>query len=172
MLLACAMLILSTRSLSSCSMVALAVSGYGRRGGVQKLIEIVAEVSEVPARNFFLTCDGKILKEHDNLRRVSINCRVLMHGRLEGGVRTIIPGEWSCKVCGAQGCWPTRRSCYKCGSMKTASPVQLGSFIYGYKGILESRVVWGALPLPLPPPQHQSRWWYHPDLLQLKKKGG
>ena len=101
--------------------------------GFQKLKEIVAEVSEVPARNFYLTCDGKILKEHDNLRRVSIDCRVLMHGRLEGGGRTIIPGEWSCTVCGTQGCWPTRRSCYKCGSMKTASPVQLGSFINGCK---------------------------------------
>ena len=134
MLLACAMLILSTRSLLSRSMVALAVSGYGRRGGVQKLMEIMAEVSEVPARHFYLTCDGKILKEHDNLRRVSVDCRVLMHGRLEGGVRTIIPGEWSCTVCGVQGCWPTRRSCYKCGSMKTASPVQLGSFINGHKG--------------------------------------
>ena len=116
--------------------------------GVQKLMEIVAEVSEVPPRHFYLTCDGKILKEHDNLRRISVDCRVLMHGRLGGGVRTIIPGEWSCTVCGAQGCWPTRRSCYKCGSMKTASPVQLGSFINVYKGHFREQ---NGLGRPLPP---------------------
>ena len=116
--------------------------------GVQKLVEVVAEVSEVPAQHFYLTCGGKTLKEHDNLRRVSVDCRVLMHGRLEGGVRTIIPGEWSCTVCGAQGCWPTRRSCYKCGSMKTASPVQLGSFVNGYKGHFREQ---NGLGRPLPP---------------------
>ena len=38
------------------------------------------------------------------------------------------------------------------------------------RGILESRVVWGALPLPLPQPQHLSRWWYLPDLPKVKKK--
>ena len=75
----------------------------------QKLAELVSKVSEVPAQNFYLTCDGTTLEEHDNLRRVSPNCRVLMHGRLVGGARTTIPGEWSCAVCGAQGCWPTRR---------------------------------------------------------------
>ena len=37
-------------------------------------------------------------------------------------------------MCGAQGCWPVRRSCYKCGSLKTASPVQLGASVNGYKG--------------------------------------
>ena len=81
--------------------------GVRASSDVQKLIEVVAEVREVPARNFYLTCDGKTLEEHDNLQRVSLNCRVLMHGRLVGGVRTIISGEWSCVVCGAQGCWPT-----------------------------------------------------------------
>ena len=95
---------------------------------VQKLAELVSKVSEVPAQNFYPTCDGTALEEHDNLRRVSPHCNFLMHGRLVGGARTIIPGEWSCAVCGAQGCWPTRRSCYKCGSLKTASPVQLGAF--------------------------------------------
>ena len=75
--------------------------------GVQKLTEVVTKVSEVPAQNFYLTCHGTALEEHDNLRRVSLNCRVLMHGRLVGGARTMIPGEWSCAVCGAQGCWPT-----------------------------------------------------------------
>ena len=71
---------------------------------------------------------------HDDLRKVTPHCRVLMRGRLVGGARTIIPGEWSCAVCGAQDCWPTRRSCYKCGSLKTASPVQLGAFVNGYRG--------------------------------------
>ena len=37
------------------------------------------------------------------------------------------------------------------------------------RGILESRVAWGALPLPLPQPQHLSRWWYLPDLPKVKK---
>ena len=116
--------------------------------GVSKLVDIVAELSEVPAQHFYLTCGGKILKEQDKLCTVSVDCRVLMHGRLEGGVRTIIPGEWSCTVCGAQGCWPTRRSCYKCGSMKTASPVQLGSFVNGYKGHFREQ---NGLGRPLPP---------------------
>ena len=116
--------------------------------GVQKLVEVVAEVSQVPAQHFYLTCGGKILKEHDNLWRVSVDCRVLMHGRLEGGVRTIIPGEWSCTVCGAQGCWPTRRSCYKCGSMKTASPVQLGGvFCQWVQGAFQ-RAEWSGAPSP------------------------
>ena len=114
-------------------------------------MEVVAEVSEVPAQHFYLTCGGKILKEHDNLWRVSVDCRVLMHGRLEGGVRTIIPGEWSCTVCGAQGCWPTRKSCYKCGSMRTASPVQLGSFVNGYKGHFREQNGLGRPPPPVAP---------------------
>ena len=33
-----------------------------------------------------LTCDGTALEEHDNWRRVSPHCRVLMHGRLVSGV--------------------------------------------------------------------------------------
>ena len=38
---------------------------------VQKLAQLVSKVSEVPAQNFYLTCDGTALEEHDNLRRVS-----------------------------------------------------------------------------------------------------
>ena len=100
----------------------------------------------------------------------SLNCRVLMHGRLVGGVSTIIPGERSCAVCGAQGCWPTRRSCYKCGSMKTASPVQLGTFIIGYKGHFREQSGLGRPSLPLPQPQHLSRWWYLPTLTKSQKR--
>ena len=114
-------------------------------------------------QNFYLTCDGSALEEHDNLRRVSPHCRVLMHGQLVGGARIIIPGEWSCAVCGAQGCWPTRRSCYKCGSMKTASLVQLGAFINGYKGHFREHYGMGRPSPPLPLLRHLSRWWCHPD---------
>ena len=63
----------------------------------------------------------------------------------------MIPGEWSCAVCGAQGCWRTRRSCYKCGSLKTASPVQLGAFINGYTGHLREQSGIGR-PTPTPAP--------------------
>ena len=38
------------------------------------------------------------------------------------------------------------------------------------RGILERRMVWGALLLPLPPLQHLSRWWCRPDLPKVRKR--
>ena len=121
--------------------------------GVQKLAEPVSKVSEVPTQKFYLTCDGMPLQGQDDLRKVTPHRRVLMRGRLVGGARTIILGEWSCAVCGAQGCWPTRRSCYKNSSLKTATAVQLGAFISGYKGHFRgTEWYWAPYPSPCPCP--------------------
>ena len=37
-----------------------------------------------------------------------------------------IPGEWTCPGCMRSGCWPTKNTCFRCGTMRPNSPLPPG----------------------------------------------
>ena len=52
------------------------------------------------------------------------NARITMNGRLRGGMNSV-PGAWFCPTCNQGGCWPARRSCFRCGQPRPAQPVPI-----------------------------------------------
>ena len=51
---------------------------------------------------------------------VETDSQIVMCGRLNGGGRTVIEGEWDCQNCGIRGCWPTKHKCFRCGHPRFA----------------------------------------------------
>ena len=81
----------------------------------------VSVATGVPLEFFYLTIEGHILGGQDLL--VSFGALPGVHIRkkekLRGGVRPpceFIPGQWTCGVCGMEGCWQARTKCYRCAA--------------------------------------------------------
>ena len=56
------------------------------------------------------------------------DCVVSMRGRVLGGSCNVspIPGEWTCPGCMRSGCWPTKNTCFRCGTVRPTSPLPSG----------------------------------------------
>ena len=93
---------------------------------VGELTLAVSVAEGVPLEFFYLTIDGHILGGQDLLRRFGAlpGTHIRMNGRLRGGVRPpseYIPGQWTCGVCGMEGCWPARTVCYPCAAPRSGA---------------------------------------------------
>ena len=120
------------------SVFVVLLTGHSRclrvRGGSTngELNQLESELSGVPEQLFYNTGCGVRLQ----LIVISRDSWEIMPGRFVAGARPVIPGEWSCTLRAAQGCWPVRKTCYKCGTPRNAAvPMQPG-FVNGYKGAL------------------------------------
>ena len=72
---------------------------------VSTLVQSIAERCQFPQHWFFLTSGGKVVDIGLTLQDAHIgkdSCLV-MHGRLRGGGRVVVPGEWECAVCHSLG---------------------------------------------------------------------
>ena len=91
----------------------------------------VSGVTGVPPDFFYLTIGGRILGCQDLFGNsgASSGIHVQMNGRLRGGARppaVFIPGQWTCGVCGMEGCWTARTRCYRCNAPRSGAPPQSG----------------------------------------------
>ena len=87
----------------------------------------VSGVTGVPPDFFYLTIGGRVLGCQDLFGNsgASSGIHVQMNGRLRGGARppaVFIPGQWTCGVCGMEGCWPARTRCYRCNAPRSGAP--------------------------------------------------
>ena len=94
----------------------------GKTCTVQELCSAVALRTGIPERHFYLLHNGRMLVSSSSLDFAGIvkDSQVVMCGRLHGGGRPVIEGEWDCQKCGMQGCWPTRQRCFRCGQPRYA----------------------------------------------------
>ena len=86
-----------------------------------ELSTTVSGVTGVPPDFFYLTIGGRIVGGQDLLGSSGAfpGIHIQMNGRLRGGARppaVFIPGQWTCGVCGMEGCWPARTRCYRCAA--------------------------------------------------------
>ena len=77
--------------------------------------------------SFYLTIEGHILGGQDQLGRFGAlpGAHIRMNGRLRGRVSPpseFIPGQWTCGVCGMEGCWPAITKCYRCAAPRSGAP--------------------------------------------------
>ena len=88
--------------------------------------------TSVPVHLFYLVVEGRVIDDDDDeLVRIFVGDRVVsMRGRVLGGSRyySPIPGEWSCPGCMRSGCWPTKSTCFRCGTARPKSPLPLCRF--------------------------------------------
>ena len=75
------------------------------------------------SRSFVLVVDGRVLRQ-DHDRVISMRKRVL------GGSRNVTPspGEWTCPCCLRPGCWPTKNTCFRCGTARASALLPLVPF--------------------------------------------
>ena len=86
----------------------------------------VSVATGVPLEFIYLTIEGHILGGQDILGRFGAlpGAHIRMNGRLRGGVRPpseYIPGQWTCGVCGTEGCWPARTKCSRCAAPRSGA---------------------------------------------------
>ena len=87
---------------------------FGKSRTVQELCTEIAFRTGVPERHFYLLLNGRMLSNSSLLDSAGVetDAQIVMCGRLNGGGRTVIVGEWDCQKCGMQGCWPTKHKCF------------------------------------------------------------
>ena len=69
-----------------------------------------------------------MIDEDELVSSLGRDCVVSMRGRVLGGSRNVlpIPGEWTCPGCMRSGCWPTKNTCFRCGTVRPTSPLPPG----------------------------------------------
>ena len=84
--------------------------------------------TSVPVHLFYLVVEGRVLGDHELVSSLGRDCVVSMRGRVLGGSRNVspIPGEWTCPGCMRSGCWPTKNTCFRCGTMRPNTPLPPG----------------------------------------------
>ena len=84
--------------------------------------------TSVPVHLFYLVVEGRVIDDDELVASLGRDCVVSMRGRVLGGSRNVspIPGEWTCSCCMRSGCWPTKNVCFRCGTVRPASPLPLG----------------------------------------------
>ena len=80
-----------------------------------ELLTLLSQKYGVAVERFYCTFQGKRLEESLQLRQMGIqrDSRLVMQGRILGGSTSGI--DWVCPHCNKGGCWPTRKTCYRCG---------------------------------------------------------
>ena len=68
---------------------------------------------------FYLVVEGRVIDDGELVASLGRDCVVSMRGRVLGGSRNVspIPGEWTCPGCMRSGCWPTKNTCFRCGTV-------------------------------------------------------
>ena len=84
--------------------------------------------TSVPVHLFYLVVEGRVVGDDELVSSLGRDCVVSMRGRVLGGSRNVspIPGEWTCPGCMRSGCWPTKNTCFRCGTMRPNSPLPPG----------------------------------------------
>ena len=84
--------------------------------------------TSVPVHLFYLVVEGRVIDDDELVSSLGRDCVVSMRGRVLGGSRNVspIPGEWTCPGCMRSGCWPTKNTCFLCGTMRPTSPLPPG----------------------------------------------
>ena len=81
--------------------------------------------TSVPVHLFYLVVEGRVIDDDELVSSLGRDCVVSMRGRVLGGSRNVspIPGEWTCPGGMRSGCWPTKNTCFRCGTMRPTSPL-------------------------------------------------
>ena len=83
----------------------------------------ISSITSVSVNQFYFTVAGHVMDANMSLSRsgVQLDGTVSMRSRSKGGVKTEVPGSWTCMVCNMGGCWPARASCFRCRSSRGAT---------------------------------------------------
>ena len=83
--------------------------------------------TSIPVHLFYLVVEGRVVDDDELARSLGRDRVVSMRGRVLGGSRNVspIPGEWTCPGCLRSGCWPTKNTCFRCGTARPNSPLPL-----------------------------------------------
>ena len=81
--------------------------------------------TSVPVHLFYVVVEGRVLDGDELVRNLGRDRVVSMRGRVLGGSRNVspIPGEWTCPGWVRSGCWPTKNTCFRCGTARPNSPL-------------------------------------------------
>ena len=118
----------STRGIMTPPLVSILIQGMDGRHLFVKIVTGIrvsalcvdlAKKTGLPMDAFYLTRQGKVLQNEDELW-LETDERLCMRGRLRGGME----GDWTCQHCGRQGCWVTKVRCYRCGKSRYDPPAQ------------------------------------------------
>ena len=115
--------VLLVRGLQEDTMVVRCGAGWTARD----LSDSLRVRTSVPVHLFFLVVEGRAIDGDELVRSLSPDCVVSMRGRVLGGSRNVspIPGEWPCPGCLRSGCWPTKNTCFRCGTARPNSALRL-----------------------------------------------
>ena len=115
---------LLVRGLRVNTMVVLCESGWTARD----LSDSLRVRTTVPVHLFYLVVEGRVLDCDELVRNLGRDRVVSTRGRVLGGSRNVspIPGEWTCPGCLRSGCWPTKNTCFRCGTARPNSPLPPG----------------------------------------------
>ena len=104
------------------------VVGVGTGWTVGDLSDSLRDRTAVPAHLFYLVVEGLVLGSDELVGNLSRDRVFSMRGKVLGGSRNVtpIPGEWTCPGCSRSGCWPTKSTCFRCGTARPNTPFSPG----------------------------------------------
>ena len=116
--------VLLVRGLQGDTMVVRCGAGWTARD----LSDSLRVRTSVLVHLFFLVVEGRVIDGDEMVRSLGRDCVVSMRGRVLGGSRNVspTPGEWTCPGCLRSGCWPTKNTCFRCGTARPNSPLPPG----------------------------------------------
>ena len=119
--------VLLVRGLQENTMVAHCGSGWTARD----LSASLRCRTSVPVHLFYLVVEGRVIDGDELVRSLARDRVVSMRGRVLGGSRNVspVPGEWTCSGCMRSGCWPTKNTCFRCGTVRPSSPLPPGTVL-------------------------------------------
>ena len=84
--------------------------------------------TSVPVHLFYLVVEERVIEDDELVTSLVVS----MRGRVLGGSRNVspIPGEWTCPGCLRPGCWPTKNTCFRRGTVRPNSPLPPGPVLY------------------------------------------
>ena len=116
--------VLLVRGLQGNTMVVRCGSGWTARDVADSL----RCRTSVPVNLFYLVVEERVVDDDELVRNLGRDRAVSMRGRVLGGSRNVspIPGEWTCPGCLRSGWWPTKNTCFRCGTARPNSPLPPG----------------------------------------------
>ena len=113
--------VLLVRGLQGNTMVVRCGSGWA----VGDLSDSLHDRIAVPVHLFYLVVEGRVLGCDELVGNLGRDRVISMLGRVLGGSRNVTPilGVWTCPGCMRPGCWPTKSTCFRCGTARPNSPL-------------------------------------------------
>ena len=184
--------VLLVRGLQGNTMVVQCGSGWTAR-------DLAASLwcrTSVPVRLFYLVVEERVIDDDGLVRSLGRDCVVSMRGRVLGGSRNVSPnlGEWTCPGCICSGCWPTKNTCFRCGTVRPIFPLPPGPVLDNSRPVgrhvnngiqgeftelaqleveLEEarRLIMQPAPPPTPPPSQDPRGHSSPRVSDVASSG-